>query len=170
MRIGTVALIAGVALTLLAIAIGSAGLFFTGTAVAGVGFGAGFQGGVRTVVPLAEPHERSGLLSVMYLISYLGFGLPTIVAGVIVVYGGGVERAAYTYGIAVMLLALLALISTFGLPGARTPAAPEAVSGRAPGTGSAAVDVCADACHVGPSGHGPSPKVNTLAHKGDEHR
>ncbi|WP_230194123.1 MFS transporter [Streptomyces coriariae] len=170
-RVGTVALIAGVSLTLLAVAVGSAGLFFVGTAVAGVGFGAGFQGGVRTVVPLAEPHQRSGLLSVLYLISYLGFGLPTVVAGVIVVYGGGVASAACEYGTAVMLLALLALISTFGPSRASTPATPEAVSGRAPGTGDAAVDGCADACHVGGlPGHGPPSKVSTLAHKGDEHR
>ncbi|MFF4623433.1 MFS transporter [Nonomuraea jabiensis] len=174
MRVGTVALITGVALTLMAVGLGSAELFFVGTAVAGVGFGAGFQGGVRTAVPLAEPHQRSGLLSVMYVISYLGFGLPTVVAGVIVVYGGGVARAAYAYGIAVMLLALLALISTFESSRTRSPAVPEPVPepvpGRVPG-GHVAVDACADACLAGgPSGPGPAPKVSTLAHKGDEPR
>ncbi|GAB2865245.1 MFS transporter [Actinocorallia aurea] len=166
-QIGTMALIAGVALTLLATAVGSARLFFVGTAVAGVGFGAGFQGGVRTTVPLAEPHQRAGLLSVMYLISYLGFGLPTVAAGVIVVYGGGVVRAAYVYGIAVMLLALLALISTFGISRTRSPAAPASVSGRQPGTGEAVVEASDTS---GTSDLGAPLQTGTAAHKGDEYR
>ena len=167
MQVGALALIGGVAVTLVSVALGSAGLFFVGTAIAGVGFGAGFQGGVRTVVPLAEPHQRSGLLSVMYLISYLGFGLPTIVAGVIVVYSG-VARAACEYGTAVMLLAALAFAGTLRRPTARIPATPAAP---ASSLGGPAVDVCADACRTGAaSGHPSSSHGSVLAHKGDEHR
>ena len=66
MLAGIIALVAGVAITLAALAAGSPALFFAGTAVSGIGFGAGFQGGIRTVVPQAAPHERAGLLSVLF--------------------------------------------------------------------------------------------------------
>ncbi|MFF4692985.1 MFS transporter [Streptomyces sp. NPDC001307] len=168
MRVGAVALIAGVGATLVSVTLGAAGLFFGGTAIAGVGFGAGFQGGIRTVVPLSEPHQRSGLLSVMYLISYLGFGLPTIIAGLLVVYGGGVERAAYEYGAAVMLLAALAFAGTLGRRSGRIPAGQEIPSATPSGP---AVDVCADACRAGSAPQPLSSSHRRLpAHTRDEHR
>jgi MFS family permease len=109
MTIGTTALIVGVGLTLVAISHSAAPAFFVGTAVAGVGFGAGFQGAMRTVIPTAAPHERSGLLSTIYLICYLAMGLPAVVAGVLVVHGGGLLGTAREYGVAVIVLAALAL-------------------------------------------------------------
>jgi MFS family permease len=81
MRIGTGALIGGVAVVLLSLGAASVVGFFAGTALAGVGFGAGFQGGVRLVAPLARPDQRAGVLSVLYLFSYLGLGIPAVIAG-----------------------------------------------------------------------------------------
>ena len=78
MALGILALVTGVATTLAAIDLGSTVLFFIGTAVAGVGFGSGFQGGIRTVMPLLHAHERAGVLSVLYIVSYLGMGLPAV--------------------------------------------------------------------------------------------
>jgi len=98
-----------VAITLLAIARSSTGTFFVGTAIAGVGFGGGFQGAIRTVLPLAAPHERAGILSIVYVISYLALGLPAVIAGVLTVHGGGVLTTAREYGAAVMVLSVLAL-------------------------------------------------------------
>ncbi|MCW2849481.1 MAG: major facilitator superfamily permease [Marmoricola sp.] len=109
MALGVLALVAGVATTLAAIDLGSTVLFFLGTAVAGVGFGSGFQGGIRTVIPLLQAHERAGVLSVLYVVSYLGMGVPAVVAGFLVVHGGGLLPTSYEYGVAVMALALLAL-------------------------------------------------------------
>jgi MFS family permease len=109
MQIGAIALFVGVAVTLLALGLGSAALFFVGTVIAGAGFGAGFQGGIRIVVPQVAPHERAGTLSVLYVVSYLGFGVPAVIAGVLTVDGPGLFGAATIYGVAVMLLALLAL-------------------------------------------------------------
>jgi len=109
MLVGNAALIAGVAITLLAIARSSTGTFFVGTAIAGVGFGGGFQGAIRTVLPLAAPHERAGILSIVYVISYLALGLPAVIAGVLTVHGGGVLTTAREYGAAVMVLSVLAL-------------------------------------------------------------
>ena len=109
MGLGIGALVAGVATTLVAVDLRSSVVFFLGTAIAGVGFGSGFQGGIRTVMPLPLPHERAGVLSVLYVVSYLGMGLPAVVAGVFVVRGGGLVDTAYEYGFAVIALALLAL-------------------------------------------------------------
>jgi MFS family permease len=106
---GIAALVAGVAITLVALSTGSAGLFFVGTAVSGVGFGSGFQGGIRTVVPVAAPHERAGVLSLLFTVSYLGMGVPAVAAGFLAVHGAGLTGAARDYGVALIALAALAL-------------------------------------------------------------
>ena len=72
MTIGVSALLVGVAVTYVAIVGSSGSTLFAGMVVSGVGFGAAFQGVIRSVVPLAETHERAGLLSTMYVVSYLG--------------------------------------------------------------------------------------------------
>ena len=109
MAVGAVALIAGVGLTLASIGLGSAAVFFTGATLAGVGFGAGFQGAIRMVVPLAGPTERAGVLSALYVVCYLAMGVPAVVGGLRVVYGHGLLAAAREYGAAVIALAVLAL-------------------------------------------------------------
>ena len=103
------ALIAGVAITLAALAARSVPLFFIGTAVGGIGFGSGFQGGIRIVVPQAAPHERAGVLSLLFTISYLGLGVPAVGAGLLAVHGAGLLGAARDYGIALIVLAGIAL-------------------------------------------------------------
>ena len=102
---------AGVAVTVMAVSLGSAAVFFAGSAIAGAGFGGGFQGGIRTVVPLAAAHERAGLVSLLYVVSYLGLGVPAVLAGFGVVHGGGLIDTARYYGAAVIVLAALALFS-----------------------------------------------------------
>jgi MFS family permease len=108
---GTSALALGVAITLVAIDRMSVSTFFLGTAIAGMGFGAGFQGAIRTVIPLATPQERAGVLSIVYLIAYLAMGLPAVLAGVGVVYGAGLLPTASQYGAVVIALAGFARIA-----------------------------------------------------------
>jgi MFS family permease len=112
MLFGILALITGVAVTVIAVSLGSAAVFFVGTAIAGAGFGGGFQGSIRTVVPLAATHERAGVVSLLYVVSYFGLAVPVVLAGIGVVYGGGLINTARYYGAAVIVLAALAL---FGL-------------------------------------------------------
>jgi MFS family permease len=116
MLFGTVALAAGVGISLLSIEGGSTLGFFAGTVVAGLGFGAGFQGAIRTVLPTAQPHERAGLLSIVYTISYAALGLPAVVGGYLAVHDGGVLVTAREYGSAVIVLALLALAGLLAQP------------------------------------------------------
>jgi MFS family permease len=106
---GIVALIAGVGITLLAIDSGHAVLFFLGTIVAGFGFGVGFLGALRTLLPLAQPHERAGLMAAYYILSYLAFCLPAILAGVLVSHFGLIAASNY-YGAALMALGGAALV------------------------------------------------------------
>ena len=120
MLTGILTLIIGAAITMLALAITSTPMFFLGTAISGVGFGSGFQGGLRTVVPLAAPHQRAGVLSLVYIVSYLGLGVPAVVAGFVIVHGAGLTDTAIYYGGAVILLAAFALL---GLLRVRTPVA-----------------------------------------------
>lgn len=103
------ALILGVAITLSGVYAQSVSLLIGGTVIAGFGFGAGFFGGIRTVVPLALPHERAGLLSMIFVICYFAFSLPTIAAGLAVPVLG-LPMTLYFYGAAVMVLAAISLI------------------------------------------------------------
>jgi predicted MFS family arabinose efflux permease len=111
MLFGILALITGVAVTVAAASIGNGAVFFAGSAIAGAGFGSGFQGSIRTVVPLAAAHERAGLVSLLYVVSYLGLGVPAVLAGFGVVHGGGLIDTTRYYGTAVIALAALALFS-----------------------------------------------------------
>jgi hypothetical protein len=101
---GTGLIIVGVTLLLAAVPARSPILFFTGTAIAGAGFGGGFQGGLRTILPLAGPSERAGVIAVVYVISYLALGLPAIGAGVLVVHTT-VTQTAQLFGFGVIALA-----------------------------------------------------------------
>jgi MFS family permease len=109
---GTAGLAAGVGIVLLAVRAGSVAAFFAGTAVAGAGFGAAFHGALRSVLALAAPHERAGVLSVLYVVAYLAMGLPAVAAGVRVVHGGGIVATANEYGLVVIGLALAATVGT----------------------------------------------------------
>jgi MFS family permease len=111
MRTGIVALIGGVAVTLLALTTRSTAVFFIGTAVSAVGFGSGFSGAVGTVVPRVAAHERAGVLSLLFLISYIGLGVPAVAAGFLAVHGAGLIGAARDYGVALIVLAVFAAVS-----------------------------------------------------------
>lgn len=109
--LGATALILGVAISLGGVRVSSGLLFFVGTALAGSGFGLGFLGALRTLLPVAQPHERAGLMAAFYILSYLSFSLPVIMAGVLV-SAFGLITASYCYGAALIVLAAAALLGT----------------------------------------------------------
>ena len=53
------------------------------------------------------------MLSIIYVIAYLAFGVPAITAGLRVVHGGGLVSTAREYGAGVIVLALIALGGSF---------------------------------------------------------
>ena len=112
MAYGAFALIAGTAAAMGALAATSAAGFFLASTVAGSGFGAGFQGAMRTVLPTAKAHERAGVLSVVFVVSYLAMAIPSIVAGFFVSHGGALLPTAQHFGFVVETLAAFALLGT----------------------------------------------------------
>ena len=111
MALGAASLLAGAGLTVLALTRSEVALFFLGTAIAGVGFGTGFQGAVRTVVSVAAPHERAGTLSIIFIVSYIALGVPAIIAGSMVRHAS-LLATAQVFGLVVMALAAVALIAS----------------------------------------------------------
>ncbi|UII73309.1 MFS transporter [Pseudomonas sp. HN11] len=110
LRLGAGLLAIGVTLILTAVHSASLPLFFIATLVAGSGFGAGFLGALRSVVPLALPHERAGLMSAFYVLSYLAFCLPSLLAGNLI-RSFGLISTTDGYGATLILLALGALVA-----------------------------------------------------------
>lgn len=110
--VGAIGLGSGVAVILLAINSGWLWLFFAGTVIAGCGFGSGFLGALRLLMPLAHAHERAGLMSTFYVLSYLAFCVPALIAG-LSAHSVGLIATANVYGSVVIVLAALALVGLF---------------------------------------------------------
>lgn len=94
----------GVGIAMAGVQLHSTASLFAGTVIAGLGFGAAFNGSMRSLVPLAAPHERAGLMSGFFVLSYLAFSLPAIVAGLFVGHFG-LQPIAMGYGFALVLMA-----------------------------------------------------------------
>jgi MFS family permease len=104
-RIGTSALATGTGLFIVALAWSSLGVFVVAAIVAGGGFGSGFLGALRSVTQLAEPHERAALLSAVYVVSYLAFSIPAVLAGLLITHVG-LRDTSLGYGIFVAVIAV----------------------------------------------------------------
>ncbi|MHC1479861.1 MFS transporter [Frateuria aurantia] len=82
-----------------------------GSLLAGLGFGSAFLGAVRNVLPRAEPHQRSQLMGVFYLESYLAFSLPAMLLGFVAQRQGLLPAMhLYTDAIIVLLVGAIAWI------------------------------------------------------------
>jgi MFS family permease len=111
LRLGIAALSLGVMITLAGVQWRLVSVMMLGTVVSGMGFGSAFSGTLRTVMPLAKPDERAGLLSAYFVEGYLAFSLPAVLAGFLSPIAG-LTTAAYFYGIGVILLAVGSLAAT----------------------------------------------------------
>jgi MFS family permease len=111
MTFGALLLAAGAGVAVWSLSHHSIAVFFAGTSIAGMGFGAGFQGAVRSVVSFAAPHERAGVLSIVFIVSYLSMGVPAIAAGVLVARHGNILGTGQEFGVVVMTLALVAVLA-----------------------------------------------------------
>jgi MFS family permease len=109
---GIVALASGVAITLGGVHAQLASIMLVGTVIAGAGFGATFAGTMRSLLPLAETDQPAGLLSAFYVVGYLSFALPAILAGYFAPMIGLV-KVAEIYGVTVIVLALASMLATW---------------------------------------------------------
>ncbi len=105
LTVGIVAFGLGVAGAMASVLAGSAVAFMGSAVIAGVGFGSGFQGALRTVLAVTPAADRSGVLSTVYVLSYLGFGAPAVLAGWLVVHGLPLVDVAVGYTVFLLLLA-----------------------------------------------------------------
>jgi MFS family permease len=112
MLFGVGSLLVGVAAVAGSLPYHSIPVFFLGTAISGVGFGAGFQGAIRTVVPFAAPHERAGVLSIIFIISYVALGAPAVAAGWMLAQGASLPATAETFSTVVIALSGTALLGS----------------------------------------------------------
>jgi MFS family permease len=102
---------------------GSLSTMFAGQAIAGLGFGAAFTAALGLVVPLADPHRRAGVVAGIYVVSYLGLGVPVVVAGALTGVLGVVPTVGW-YSAVVVLLALISLGAQWRLQRKETPPCP----------------------------------------------
>jgi MFS family permease len=107
---GSLLLVLGVGITLIAVAFGSIVGLYAGSLVAGLGFGPAFSGVFRSVAPLAPPEKRGALLAALYVIIYLSFSLPAIIAGLATTYYD-LRGTTYVFGFVVMALAGITTIA-----------------------------------------------------------
>jgi Major Facilitator Superfamily len=120
MLAGCLLLLAGVAVTLAALETTSAAAFLTGAAVAGAGFGTAMLGAFRTITALAAPGQRAGLVAAYFIVSYLAFSIPVVVAGMAVTHFG-LHRTALAYCTVIAILVAVAAGSLIFRRTARGP-------------------------------------------------
>ena len=108
MLVGCLFLLAGMAVTFGAIATTVSAAFIAGTAVAGVGFGLAFLGSFRVITASATPGQRAGLVAAFYIVGYLAFSVPALVAGVATTTFG-LHSTALVYSASLAVLAAAAV-------------------------------------------------------------
>ena len=110
MTLGIYAAIAGTMGIVTAVLAGSLALMVAGLVVGGVGFGAAFSGSLRLIMPLAGPQQRAGIVSAVYVVAFIAFGLPVIIAGQLAA-PLGLMPTVVGYGGATIVLALISLVA-----------------------------------------------------------
>jgi predicted MFS family arabinose efflux permease len=108
MRIGIYASIAGSLGIIGGAASGHLLAMFAGQAVAGLGFGAAFTAALGLVIPLADAHRRAGVVAGLYVVSYVGLGVPVAAAGTLTDVLGVVPTVGW-YSAVVVVLSLISL-------------------------------------------------------------
>jgi MFS family permease len=117
-----VGLIAGAAITLVSLIGPWDVVFYAGSALTGLGAGATLGAIMRALSVLPSPAERGEFFAAVYVVGYLAFSVPAVIAGVFVVHAGLIPTTI-GYGIGVSLLALVAIANAVR-PGSREPAGP----------------------------------------------
>ncbi|MGC5567915.1 MFS transporter [Streptomyces sp. FR-108] len=126
--VGCTTLAVGPGLTAVALGIGNSPLFYASTVIAGVGFGVGYLGTLRSLVTLADPEHRGALVSAIYLVAYTAFSVPVVVAGVVTTREG-LEHTAIGFCAVLAVLAVTALAATLRTSNRAARVAPPSPAG-----------------------------------------
>jgi MFS family permease len=105
---GCLTLIVGALLTFASIATRTPAVLFVAAAVAGLGFGSAFVGAYRATVARAASDDRAGMITAIYIVSYLATGVPAVIAGIATSHFG-LQKTALVYCAAVAVLTAAAV-------------------------------------------------------------
>jgi MFS family permease len=122
MLAGYAAVLAGLSLEACSFAAGLASLIICGAIITGLGFGAVFSSTLGLLVPLTRAQERAKLFSAVYVVAYLAYGIPTIVAGFLS-DAIGLVPAAIVYAAAAIAVTAAGLIISLTRAGSMSRAA-----------------------------------------------
>src|SRR3954462_8683956 len=133
---GCVVGIVGASVTVASIETGTSAVLFVGTAIPGLGFGPAFMGAYRATVAAATSHDRTGLITAIYIVSYLATGIPAVLAGIATSHYG-LRKTALVYSAAVAVLAAVSvsrLMARYTAPGRAAHGTGHADAPPGPGT------------------------------------
>jgi len=82
--LGSIALAAGMTMIIVASATDSGAVYLAGSFVAGVGFGAVYLGGLRSLMTAIPAKRRAAVMAAFFVVAYSSLSLPAIFAGVVV--------------------------------------------------------------------------------------
>lgn len=108
--VGALALAVGTLVSIAAVLTASTTLYFAMVVVIGVGFGISYAGALRLVLPMVAREDRAGLFSVIYVVAYLSFSVPALIAGALIQVFGLVPTII-AYGMLVSAASLAALLA-----------------------------------------------------------
>jgi MFS family permease len=114
MTIGSYATIVGAIAIVAGVAANSVAVMISGQALAGAGFGAAFTAALGLIAPLVAGPERAGVIAAIYVVSYLAFGIPIVIAGEIAAPLGYLATV-FWYSAATVVLALVSVRSQLRL-------------------------------------------------------
>jgi len=105
---GSVMLV-GALTAVLATLVGSFPLFAAATVLGALGYGGSNVGAIRTIIPLVDPAHRSEVFSAIYVVGYVAFGLPVILAG-LAADSLGVVTVTFWYSVGTAALTLFGTV------------------------------------------------------------
>lgn len=109
-RLGARFLVGGSLIVLLGIVGHSIGLLWLGGAIGGVGFRAALSGPNRSMALRVRPDQRGGLFAAVFVIGYLAFGIPVVVAGQ-AADRIGLASAVTVYALVMLAVAVIGLLA-----------------------------------------------------------
>lgn len=108
--VACVALATGIMVTAGGAGMGSAGVFFAGALLSGVGFGLAFMAGTRIVSDAAPDTRRGEVLAAYFVVAYAAISLPSVAVGMLTIAVGPMT-SFYIFAIAVFVIAVSVLIA-----------------------------------------------------------
>ncbi|WP_240619329.1 MFS transporter [Blastococcus sp. TF02-8] len=124
MVLGAILFAVGVSGTIAALVTVQTPVLFVSAVVSGLGFGLAFLGAVATASAGVAPAERAGLMSSIFVVGYLSFSLPAILAGAVSA-SVGLETVTEIYAAVLVLLAAGAVAGVRLRRRGRAAAAPD---------------------------------------------